>query len=110
MSKKNKYKKVQEEAEVVAKFDDLYAATLDELDVVGGIAQFVAPEEKPVKAAVKAEVLLTCGINAGSTFVNRVLHVDGKEARFATRRDAIIAKKRYAGKIVEKNDAFEVHK
>jgi hypothetical protein len=86
------------------------AVAQEEPDVVGGVAQFVAPKEKPVKAVVKAEVLLTRGLNAGSKFVNRVLHVDGKEARFATRQAAVTAKKRYAGKIVEKNDAFEVHK
>ncbi len=67
-----------------------------------------APVEKPVQR--KKEVLLESGVNRGSKFVNKVLHVNGKEARYATRGAAISAKKRYGGKIVDKDIAFEVHK
>ena len=67
-----------------------------------------APVEKPIQR--KKEVLLESGVNRGSKFVNRVLHVNGKEARYATRAAAISAKKRYGGKVVEKDGASEVHK
>jgi hypothetical protein len=66
-----------------------------------------APKAKPV---IKKVVLLQAGVNSGSKFEDGVLRVAGKKALFASRKLAIIAKKRYGGKVVEKDNAFQVHK
>ena len=111
-SKKNKKDTtVAIEESVIATFDEIVdmVEQIEEPDVVGGVAQFVAPTKKQVKVAVQKELLLTSGINSGSKFVNKVLQVNGKVARFETQAAAVSAKKRYGGKVIEKNLAFEVH-
>lgn len=67
--------------------------------------------KKAAKKAVKKETLLEGQVIGGGFKRTNLLHTkEGKVAKFATKKDAIIAAKRYGGKARQEGEGFIVRK